>query len=367
MARVKIKCSNSKDPRKTVKLLEILATNNTVVSGIIPISDGFIILTTNDNELDNIFNNKTDRTLEEQEFIPQIPPQLRANRSVLIFKVDNHIFNNETESIKEEIITKNEWVGNINQVHKFPINNTLKITFDEPSKAQKAQETGLKLFSMRLPKQDIKQETFYSIITCKKSTSYKICSECSEEGHIWKECSYNIKKCITCNGDHGTLAMRCPKRKEIINNKKKQDRDSQTESYNTVAKKNIGTRQTDIAAQAIASTNSIKPDIHTKIFTCIMHAHVVNIANPGSYEEELKKMLKMNNLITIKAPSNPPSAKILNINLEAETTETLEEEDEGEIIKKEAHTRNNKENIYRQEETRHEQIKAKEIGLTIYT
>ena len=45
--------------------------------------------------------------------------------------------------------------------------------------------------------------------------------------------------------------------------------------------------------------------------TCIIHAHVVNLASPGSYEKELNKMLALNGLPTIKTPSNVPSGAFL--------------------------------------------------------
>lgn len=48
-------------------------------------------------ELDKIFNNKAEKKLEENEYYPQMPPQLRALRSVLLFRVDNHIFENSRD------------------------------------------------------------------------------------------------------------------------------------------------------------------------------------------------------------------------------------------------------------------------------
>ncbi|KAG0724755.1 hypothetical protein GWK47_039957 [Chionoecetes opilio] len=39
--------------------------------------------------------------------------------------------------------------------------------------------------------------------------------------------------------------------------------------------------------------------------TCIIHAHFINIAKPGSYQTELNKMLTLNNLPNIIAPDDP--------------------------------------------------------------
>lgn len=92
MARLKIKTHDAKDPSKKTELLSILSWNEIYVTRIISTNDGFIILTYNEEELDKIFNNTVDKQLQDNNFTPIIPPQLKANRSVLIFRVDNYIF-----------------------------------------------------------------------------------------------------------------------------------------------------------------------------------------------------------------------------------------------------------------------------------
>lgn len=108
MARVKIKTTNNKSHQRKRDLLEILARNDIYVTRIIPSNDGFIILTNDNSELDKVFNGTTDKTLMEKEFTPIIPPQLKANRAVLIFKVDNHIFQHDETTMRDELIEKNE-------------------------------------------------------------------------------------------------------------------------------------------------------------------------------------------------------------------------------------------------------------------
>ena len=43
------------------------------------------------------------------------------------------------------------------------------------------------------------------------------------------------------------------------------------------------------------------------------HAHHLNAANPGTFNEELQKLFKANNLPTINIPTDPPSKDILNL------------------------------------------------------
>lgn len=208
MARVNIKTTNPKDPRRTTKLLEILSSQDIYIIRLLSINDGFVALTCSDEDLDKVFNSDTEKKLVENDFRPQMPPQLRALRSVLLFKVENHIFENSEKDILAEIESKNEWVGSINKVHKFPRGNIMKVTFEETNRAKKAQEQGLKLFSMKIPNYDIRQDEYINILTCMRcyqmedhstaqcelDKSYKMCSECGSTAHIWRECSASEKK-----------------------------------------------------------------------------------------------------------------------------------------------------------------------------
>jgi len=50
------------------------------------------------------------------------------------------------------------------------------------------------------------------------------------------------------------------------------------------------------------------------MLAAMIHAHLLNIDDPGCYDEELSKTLKLNNLPSIKLPNNnPPSTEILSV------------------------------------------------------
>lgn len=59
--------------------------------------------------------------------------------------------------------------------------------------------------------------------------------------------------------------------------------------------------------------SQVSPNTHTIIHACFMYAHLVHIARPGTFEEEVNKMFKLNNLPPIKTPNNPPSQDIMNV------------------------------------------------------
>ena len=336
MPRVKIRSDNNKDPRRKSALLNILSRHDVFITKLIIINDGYVVITSNEQDMDNIFHESTSKDLQDNDFFSIIPPELQASRSIIIPRVDPHIYTNDTEDIRTEVEEKNPWtVNQIASVFKFPNVKIIKITFKQSNFVKKAQQDGLKMFMMSIPSyQAIKQEIYYNVKICfrcyaledhntnqcDKSQEYKICSECAEYGHIWKDCSKNIFKCINCSGDHRTLASKCPRRKEIIKNKRHSDQVPK-QTYSQAAQQQTSPSFT--SPQNIPNNN----ETYTKIYTCIMHAHLQNIAEPGTYEEELNNMLKRNNLPEIKAPSNPPSGKIL-ANLSAPTNNNYTTPDE---------------------------------------
>ncbi len=320
MTRVKIKCKNSDDKKIKTKLLEILCTKQIQVTKVFTAPDGFAILLYNEDHADKIFSRDIKTDLDSNGFTAVLPPELKSKKSVIITKVDDVIYDRSNDEIAQELSDNNTWIGaEIDAVFKFPNSNTLKVTFNQTAIAKKCTESGLLAFNLSIPPSDIKQETFIPIKSCMKcykledhstkecpeDKDFKICSECSLIGHVWHQCKAKTKKCVNCGDEHSTLAMRCPKRKEIIKTKRKQERDRNSTTYVNVTKTNT-------------TTNMYKPATTTtedmlRINTCILHAHYRNIENPGTYETELNKVLTLNNLPTIRIPENPDSHKILNI------------------------------------------------------
>lgn len=221
---------------------------------------------------------------------------MKAKRSVFIFKTDNHIFSKLEEEIRTEIELRSEWVGKIQQLQKFPALNIIKITFDKIMKANKVIERGLLAFSKCLPKHDIKIDTFYittccrcykiedhSTNNCSKDKNFKICSNCSKADHTWKECKERNRKFTSCEGELGTLGMKCPVRKEIISQKRKYNNNTAT-TYKEAILKNT------TAIQGASNKVTDNTEAHLKIYACILHAHFINTANPGSYRTEVNKI-----------------------------------------------------------------------------
>lgn len=243
MARVKIKCQNSKDKDKKIALLQILSLNQVYATRVISMPDGFVVLTNTDNDLDTIFRRDVKNSLNESHFTPIVPPELKAKMTVIRVRVDDYIYGNNTDEIKEELIRENNWIAedDMEETFKFPKSNTIKITFQQTTTTEKTVNSGLLMFSMFIPTTQIKQEEFINITTClrcyelekhytnqcTKPKDYKICSECRAEGHTKTAMQ---KCCLNCKIPHRTLAMRCPARKALENRRTLKE-DTKTFSY----------------------------------------------------------------------------------------------------------------------------------------
>ena len=293
------------------------------IINIIPLQDGFVLIITEEDQ-DNLFQEQVKNELNHHNFFTILPPELKAKRSIIAFNVNTHIYNNPAEDMLDELHAHNDWMNNsIESVFKFPNSKIMKITFNQAAYALKAQEQGLKLYSMKIPKHQIQHEKFYSVQTCfrcykidhltkncPQNSDYNICSECSERGHNWRQCTKE-KKCINCQENHRTLYMRCKMRKDAI----KKKRNEEKVTYSETLKTNI---TPNVQPLGLMPTHD---NVYIIIYSCMIHTHLMNVIEPGCYEEELKATLKENNLPSIKIPRVPDSSKLLSTlaNLETRT------------------------------------------------
>ena len=313
MSKIKIKCRPTSKEKK-LKLVEILSKHQIEVSRILPAYDGFVILTVSESHSDNIFSAKIKGELESNEFHAVMPPELKAKKSVILPRADDIIYERHIVDIGEEIQKQNSWVGDgVVDVIKFPKSKAIKITFSNTTLAQKCTEKGLKAFSISVPAHEIKQETFIPVKCCMKCYtleshftnecpnpgSFKICSECSEAGHVWHECPNDYKKCLNCGENHSTMALKCPKRKEIVKNKRNQINDRQKMSYAAISQTTSSENKMPSFQTPIVTREEL-----LKIHICVAHAQNQNQITPGTYSSVLNKTLKANNLPTIIIPED---------------------------------------------------------------
>ncbi|MPC23854.1 hypothetical protein E2C01_016921 [Portunus trituberculatus] len=154
----------------------------------------------------------------------------------------------------------------------------------------------------------------------KVKKEYTVCSECGSHEYTWKNCTNDTKKCINCSGPHRTLANKCPRRKEIKDHKRKERKTPV--SYNQALKGNTSTLPN--------AADWLKKETASTILTCIIYAHINNLAIPGSYNSKLNKVFRLNNIPPIILPDNPPSKEILSLAASAPAPANLGNNDQEE-------------------------------------
>lgn len=312
MGKIKIKHPSQNTDTK-LKLLDILAKHNVYASRIIPLHDGFNVITSLEEETDILFDIDCLEDLHQNNFSPIMPPELKSKRTVILFGVDSNAISHSTEEIIHEIYRVNPYTEDmIDTVFKFPKGNTMKVTFKNTAPAMKSLEQGIKLFNTRVPPHQLQREEYIPVKTCMrcyavedhntpdcpKPREYKICSECATEGHTWQNCSSQEKRCINCGDTHRSLAFKCPSRKAAIQKAKEaaKEKQAQINSYSSATSAGL--------TPPLPSQSYIK-DSTAIIQTCLLHAMYKELGEPGTYNSELNKALKENNFPEVKLPSTP--------------------------------------------------------------
>lgn len=317
LPKVIIKHPNQHSRESKESLLKILSKHDVYLTRAIPIHDGFLSILADEKYVDNLFKKTTLNDLAAQQFLPVFPPDIMAQRTILLFGVSSHILQHTPQEIQEEIQRLNEFTDQkIDAVYKFPNNEPiLKIIFNTPPD-MKCLENGIKMFCMRIPADNIKLEEYISVQTCTrcykiaehktnkcpKDKNYKVCSECGKKGHTWESCQSDAKKCLNCGGDHRTLAHKCPVMKAAIQKTKEleEQRKNQTSCNGT--------------SNTLPTTTNPAPILDQKtsqMFACMLQALVIDLGYPGSYEKALHDLFVAQDLPPIKVPQPPNSSVIL--------------------------------------------------------
>jgi len=299
MHRVTIKCDADPVPSK-VALLEKFKNFRIKISGIFVRGKVFTVSCDSTDDLDELFSENCLAGLEELECRPVLPPALRSNRTVIVFKVDNLIYDNDTESIKNEIHRAN-FDLRVTELYKFENSKTIKLTFASQRMAVDCSEKGLNAFHLHISPINITRDRHIDIpicyrcyklddhiaTNCPMDRNFLICSICSVVGHSYKNCVSSTQKCLNCDGEHSALAYKCPKRKEIVNMKRKQ----QTETFaNKTASSSLGKNIISAALQPDTR------EIVSLTTACVLIASIKEREVKGSFGDVLNKLLATNDL-----------------------------------------------------------------------
>lgn len=327
---IRLKHKDKQNPTEARKVVELaFGKFNVPFTRIFTTNEGFKVICRNENDADKILGNEAKGEIEKIGLQLIVPPETKARRSIILRQLDQIIGSNTPDDIKTEMERENDWLK-IEEVIKMKnYTHILKLRLEETSMVEKAKQRGILAYNMAISPSQIEQETYVHIKTCFKCfqmedhittdcpyTDLKICSECSETGHTFRECKNSEKGCINCKtrgvqSNHRTLAMACPIRKKIISDKINENKEITMEKEQTTYAA-IARRAVLEAKQPGSPTQINLSELkHTKILISIIHAHVMNLCNPGTYQRELNNMLEKNDLPSMWFPENPNSGRLL--------------------------------------------------------
>ena len=313
MIKVKIRANSVVTPKR-IDLLNILSNHNVKCSKLQSVSDYFILWCSDDSDVDALFSPASISALNVISCVPQLPPDIRPKRTVLLRYVDELIFQEDNDNIIEELQLRNPWLVTP-EIFAFPKSAIIKLTCSSIAVANKTKHSGVRLFRFFVPPSNIVFEDYINITmcykcysfedhlasSCPKPSNYKICSLCSKTDHTYKQCSTQVKVCVNCGGSHSTLALSCPRRREIVKQKRL---NTPRQSYAAVSKPSTPTVTKDI----LTNCN----DIIAKSVMCMVVASMKNAETPGTFVDTMNHLLKANNLLSFSLGDiTPPTMKTI--------------------------------------------------------
>ena len=313
--QVKVKVFASMSADNKAALLKLCAQCSVRLVRVLSISDGYILICSSISDADKLFNDSVLRLFSGSNFQLRMPSELKAERTIIIRRVDDSIYQCSSDEIAAEIQRCNKWAV-VNNLVKFTKSPGLKITFSNEAMASKALQQGLPLMSLFIPGYDMVRDNYvfipmcfrcYAINShttkkCPKSPSYKICSLCSSTDHTWKQCTSSNKSCINCSGDHSTMAFTCPKKQEFINTQVRKP-----SNFSSAIQTPVSTVSHN-EPKTVAVDNSIV----AKTVSCVVLSLFGNYENPDKFKSTLNVLLADNGLPTLCLDRyTPPSPEHL--------------------------------------------------------
>lgn len=341
--------NQNKPPRGRV--LELIHTKlKAYLTGLRDTQLGYMAITDDPATIDNLTTAKGINELKKLNLEPTTPPEIRARRTIFVRQLDQYAGEQTPEAIKAEIEKNHPWLKA--EVHKIKTyTHVIKLVCDDSTMADRILRDGLTAFYTRITSRQCELEKFTHLKICFKCYKYEshgtgecksqtvVCSECAEEGHNFKQCQNDFKRCLNCPEDsnhHRTLAAACPAKKAAIRTKesliKKKLEKKENSTYANIVQQTLKeTKETPRPQLKLGN------EVNTKLLAIIFECHVAAITTGEKFNDMLSEQLKRNYNIDAKFPDRD-SQKILDtymtghydqneadVEAESECAETKEE------------------------------------------
>lgn len=276
----------------------------------------FLYLITDDIDLEKFISEDIKVELNQMGFEIFNPPEINAAKTVVLYQLDRQISGVTDEELRNAISTGNPWAEIEELVRLGQAGLILKLRFTERQMAERTITEGIFVMHQHVPPRMTAREAVIKVnpcTTCYKWTHFRhacptknliICNKCAREGHRSTTCRSQDFRCINCQGDHPTLAYRCPIRKQLIRDKKKEEIKKAQNATEAKQKSYAGVvqprHQPDM--DPLPNRVQIKPDALYHIMSAMVLAQMGECWQPGSFQSTLDQCYEANQLPKFKVP-----------------------------------------------------------------
>ena len=279
--------------------------------------------------------NKEECRKEGYELVP--PLEYSSLKTVVVKQLDYMVDSFTNREIIESIQELNEW-AEVEDIYVLPTaSKMMKIRFTSQQMVQTALTKGVVVLHQYIPQWNVEREIFVRLNPCRNCFAYdhrvKDCPEeqrmrCTYcgENHKQADCKATVPKCINCGEAHRTLAAACKVRKELIKKRSKEIRErSRSRSRQGGAQGFAGAASYADAARARSerSTRGPEPaiplskqemkDMLTVIMSAIVYGHYMEALIPGSFQENVSEVYRLNGLRNVLFPTPTVEASVMEV------------------------------------------------------
>ena len=275
----------------------------------------------NEDQLEKILSDESKAAFHRAGFEIVPPLEFNSLKTVIAKNVDYMLDSYSDEEVIDSIERHNDW-AQVEHIYRIPAaSKLLKIRFKTQQMAQNALDKGLIILQQSIPKWNLEKEIFIKLTPCRNCFRYDHKSaECTVEkkdrctfcagNHRQFDCNAEAPCCINCGGAHRTLAATCKVRKDLIKKRSEDVRsraktNKQWSSYAsaTSATPNLSTGMTNPNLPGL--TKDETKDMMTTIMSAIVYSHYVESLTPGTFQQNMKEMFRLNGLKPVNFPTPP--------------------------------------------------------------
>ena len=307
MPRVRFLIRNHDGSSQRVRFWNLLSEVGIFIIKLIETKDAMVAIADATN-VERMFTDDIKVKIRQHGFDPLTPPEMTANRTVIVRDVDTYITGQDEAVIVKGIVDNQMLMGSL-KVIKIPTNpRMLKIVFDHNADARYAIASGLIIMQQSISPDSIEMEKFINLRQCMKCYSFEhvtrkcniegehlICSECAERGHRYNNCNNVTKKCVNCQGPHRTLAYRCPTRKKKLKEVEQKRKNKEQADRDKVV---IG----KVAAKLDDMLSKLPDNFVTTITTAIIFAKMKESEEYGSFQRTFDSIMQANKVPKVIIP-----------------------------------------------------------------